>query len=139
MTREEFISSYCERSRVSWDELSKTQLVVPCECDQEGCQGWVMVSKTPKLPSKAAQEAIEEIISITRRGEYPPPNACCEIIDRHIAPERKAAEAIFRSLQLLLNMPACCNTDKEILENVKIRSDAKNVIIEYEKTKGDQK
>jgi hypothetical protein len=44
MTRLDFIDSYCKRSRVSWDELSKRQIVLLCECKQEFCQGWAMVN-----------------------------------------------------------------------------------------------
>ena len=46
MTREEFIQGYCERSNVTWDELSKFRAAIPCDCGEEGCHGWQMVSKS---------------------------------------------------------------------------------------------
>ena len=49
MTRDEFIDSYCKKSKVSWDKLSKTQVVLPCECKEELCQGWAMVSNNQYL------------------------------------------------------------------------------------------
>ena len=44
MTKDEFIDSYCKKSKISWDKLSKSQVVLPCECKDELCQGWAMVS-----------------------------------------------------------------------------------------------
>lgn len=43
-TKEEFISEYCERSNISWEELSKTEVALPCDCGSDGCDGWAMVS-----------------------------------------------------------------------------------------------
>ena len=46
ITKEEFIKTYCERSNISWETLSQRCIVVSCDCDYEGCQGWGMVSKS---------------------------------------------------------------------------------------------
>ena len=45
MTKEEFIAGYCERSGVTWEELSQWAMVLPCGCEEDGCRGWVMVEK----------------------------------------------------------------------------------------------
>jgi len=52
MTKEEFISNYCKRSKISWEELSKTQVILPCDCGDDYCQGWQMVSKGEKDADK---------------------------------------------------------------------------------------
>lgn len=44
MTKEEFIAGYCERSGVKWEEISVMQVALPCDCGDEGCNGWAMVS-----------------------------------------------------------------------------------------------
>ena len=43
MTKEEFIAGYCQRSSISWDELGKYLVAMPCACGNEGCSGWAMV------------------------------------------------------------------------------------------------
>ena len=45
MPKEEFIVGYCERSGVTWEELSQWAMVLPCDCEEDGCRGWVMVEK----------------------------------------------------------------------------------------------
>lgn len=40
----EFIKEYCEKSNVSWDELKKTQVILPCSCNDESCKGWAVVN-----------------------------------------------------------------------------------------------
>lgn len=44
VTRDDFIIGYCERSGISWDRLRKSQVVLPCSCGEEDCQGWAMIS-----------------------------------------------------------------------------------------------
>lgn len=44
MTKDEFITAYCERSGVSWGELSQHQVALACACGEDGCQGWAMVA-----------------------------------------------------------------------------------------------
>lgn len=44
MTKESFIMIYCEESGISKEELLKTQIVLPCNCDYKGCKGWVVIS-----------------------------------------------------------------------------------------------
>lgn len=47
MTREEFIEEYCQRSGISWEELSKRREAIPCTCGEDLCKGWAMVSVEP--------------------------------------------------------------------------------------------
>lgn len=44
MKKEEFLKGYCERSGISWAELSQSQVVLPCQCGADCCAGWAMVS-----------------------------------------------------------------------------------------------
>ncbi len=48
MTKEEFITDYCERSNFPWEKLSKYKVALPCECDYSECQGWAMVPSNPE-------------------------------------------------------------------------------------------
>lgn len=43
ITREEFIRGYCERSKVTWEELSKRRKAMRCYCGDPICKGWQMV------------------------------------------------------------------------------------------------
>jgi hypothetical protein len=52
--REQFIAGYCERSGVTWEELSKTQIAERCDCGEEGCAGWAMVSKRATVSHASA-------------------------------------------------------------------------------------
>ena len=45
MPKEEFIVGYCERSGITWEELSEWAMVLPCDCEEDDCRGWVMVEK----------------------------------------------------------------------------------------------
>ena len=45
MTREEFISAYCQRSNITWERLSERRDCVPCDCGEPQCEGWKMVPK----------------------------------------------------------------------------------------------
>lgn len=46
MTKEEFITFYCEESRMALELLASISLVpVPCNCDDDCCLGWKMVVK----------------------------------------------------------------------------------------------
>lgn len=47
ITKDEFITQYCERSRIPWDELSKFFVALPCACGDETCEGWAMVRNAP--------------------------------------------------------------------------------------------
>lgn len=52
MTRTEFVRAYAHRSELSdkWaplgyiDVAGKVLIALPCACDQEGCEGWAMLS-----------------------------------------------------------------------------------------------
>jgi hypothetical protein len=43
MTREEFEQQYAERSGITVEELRIYRTVLPCDCGEEGCEGWQMV------------------------------------------------------------------------------------------------
>ena len=45
MTKEEFIEGYCNPSKVTWEWLSQYLDAVPCDCGEDGCNGWRMVNK----------------------------------------------------------------------------------------------
>jgi len=46
ITQSEFISTYCYRSKIMERALNKLgTFAVPCDCDEENCQGWAMVSR----------------------------------------------------------------------------------------------
>ena len=47
ITKDEFAKEYAQNSGMSVEEVLKTQIVLPCTCDYEGCPGWAMVSKNP--------------------------------------------------------------------------------------------
>ncbi len=49
MTKDEFITGYCERSKITWDELKESQVVLACHCGEEDCHGWAMVTNTPAI------------------------------------------------------------------------------------------
>jgi len=49
MTKEEFIAGYCKRSKVTWEYLKMTQVVLPCSCGEPDCYGWAMVTNVPDL------------------------------------------------------------------------------------------
>ena len=55
MTKEEFIKSYCDKSDMTKEELLESQVVLPCKCDYEGCNGWAVVSNS-ELSIKAHLE-----------------------------------------------------------------------------------
>lgn len=44
LTKEQFISRYCERSKVTPEELKEFGMSAhPCECGEECCEGWQMI------------------------------------------------------------------------------------------------
>lgn len=43
MTEQEFIERYCERSGVTWEDLSRHRVALPCKCGDDSCEGWAMV------------------------------------------------------------------------------------------------
>ena len=44
MTAEEFEHAYAQRSGKTVEELRKFRTVRPCECGQDGCEGWQSIS-----------------------------------------------------------------------------------------------
>ena len=44
MTAEEFERAYAERSHISVEALRQHRTVRPCDCGQEGCEGWQSIS-----------------------------------------------------------------------------------------------
>ena len=47
MTKEQFESSYCERSVISLDFYKRSFITLPCACGDKVCKGWAAVSKRP--------------------------------------------------------------------------------------------
>ena len=46
ITKEAFIKGYCERSKVDWETLQRLgQIAIPCDCEDELCEGWQMIDK----------------------------------------------------------------------------------------------
>lgn len=45
ISKEDFLKQYCEISDITEEELLKTQEVLPCDCEDIICQGWVVQSK----------------------------------------------------------------------------------------------
>ena len=51
ITRQEFEEQYAARSGISIEWLKREgQISLPCHCDEDGCQGWQMVSWRLLLP-----------------------------------------------------------------------------------------
>lgn len=44
MEKQDFIKLYCEKSGITEEELQKTQVVLPCNCNHELCKGWAVIS-----------------------------------------------------------------------------------------------
>ena len=55
MTKEDFIKQYCKNCNITEEELLKTQVVLPCNCMEQGCEGWAVVSNN-ELSIKAHNE-----------------------------------------------------------------------------------
>lgn len=65
MTKEQFIETYCQRSNISWDVLSKTKVVLPCACGDEICEGWVMLpNEQPVIETHSRLYAPKESESV---------------------------------------------------------------------------
>ena len=47
MTKEQFISGYCERSHITRESFDKYQVALPCDCEADICNGWAAVSNKP--------------------------------------------------------------------------------------------
>ena len=47
MTKEEFITGYCERSKLSRATFDRRLVVLPCQCAEPNCQGWAVVENEP--------------------------------------------------------------------------------------------
>jgi|GEM_PF-6129137 len=46
ITKEEFEQNYAKASHLTVERLTELgQVVMPCDCDYELCQGWQMVNK----------------------------------------------------------------------------------------------
>jgi hypothetical protein len=43
--KREFIDGYCQKSGIPWLELSQWLNALPCNCGDESCEGWAMVSR----------------------------------------------------------------------------------------------
>lgn len=49
MSKEEFEIGYCEGSEITIEEYHNeyNQITLPCNCGEEGCQGWAAVTNIP--------------------------------------------------------------------------------------------
>jgi hypothetical protein len=49
MTKDEFEEGYCERSGITIEEYHNdcNLITLPCNCRQEGCEGWAAISNDP--------------------------------------------------------------------------------------------
>lgn len=46
MTQSEFIAYYCKNSKMSEKRINELgEFAVPCECGEEDCLGWAMITK----------------------------------------------------------------------------------------------
>ena len=62
MTREEFEAGYAERSKIPREYLhSQGMEARPCNCGEEGCQGWQMTTAFQRRGEEiGARRALEE-------------------------------------------------------------------------------
>jgi hypothetical protein len=44
VTADDFERAYAERSGISVEELRRYRTVRPCDCEEEGCDGWQSIS-----------------------------------------------------------------------------------------------
>jgi hypothetical protein len=47
MEKEEFKRWYCNRSGITEAFFNEHFVVLPCQCNFDGCEGWAAVSNTP--------------------------------------------------------------------------------------------
>lgn len=47
MTKETFEQGYCERSDISIEFYNDHFVTLPCNCEEEGCDGWACISNNP--------------------------------------------------------------------------------------------
>lgn len=43
MTKEQFIEGYCRRSEITREAFDRDFVALPCNCEQDGCNGWAAV------------------------------------------------------------------------------------------------
>lgn len=43
MTKNDFIHGYCKRSHITEEIFHKYQVALPCNCGDEGCEGWAAI------------------------------------------------------------------------------------------------
>lgn len=49
MTGEEFLAAYAKRSGMTVEAVQEYGLrAVPCSCDYEHCEGWVVLNRDPR-------------------------------------------------------------------------------------------
>ena len=46
-SKEEFEKRYCERSEISIEDYHEYEVTLPCDCGEDGCEGWAAVSDNP--------------------------------------------------------------------------------------------
>lgn len=72
MLRDEFEKAYCERSKITVEKYRQSHVALPCNCGDDGCEGWASVSLTdvglllshlwldlPEIPMLREMEAAE--------------------------------------------------------------------------------
>lgn len=66
ITQREFIDGYCSRSGVTLAWFNENYVALPCDCGEQGCNGWAAIHNTPEMvdmhnslysPAQATQQA----------------------------------------------------------------------------------
>jgi hypothetical protein len=59
ISKDEFIKTYCEKSKISEQKLLESCVILPCYCGSDGCKGWAVVSND-ELSIKAHRELYQK-------------------------------------------------------------------------------
>ena len=43
MTKSDFTSGYCTRSKITKDDFYKWMVALPCACGENNCEGWAAI------------------------------------------------------------------------------------------------
>lgn len=63
MTKEQFEKRYTSKSGLTIEELWSTGLHgIPCDCGEEGCEGWAMESREKQVITAKDVGRIEDIL-----------------------------------------------------------------------------
>jgi len=70
MTAEEFLAGYAERSRMTPEALlGHGRVVATCHCDEEGCDGFQLISPANMLPWRREEILISGDQTLPRKGK----------------------------------------------------------------------